>query len=309
MLDLFVYLDETLVRNLDSMVLNGYIDIRTLRNITDKTLTGSVRLSARGASNEERKLINDENDGYKGKHTGCNNQQQNSNENNSQLEDRNFNRREEEIRTIKANFSFHQELLNNLKSSNEIREINDNNLNVSSLQVGEYIEVKGTINTLSIVTYLDILISIISSYNIDFLNGLRKKDDKLNLDFLSISNILTSLKNSLIKNGTQDLIMDIDENKKILMVINENNFLNNNAYMFDLAYCKCKVFGKIIKIMNNEKISLLRKCTIESYYEKMLKSLEPYFNLLNGENIPIPDKPNLYLEGEILLLLPISISI
>ena len=40
MLDLLMYLDEGLVKNLSSMVLSGYIEIRTTKIIQDRTLSG-----------------------------------------------------------------------------------------------------------------------------------------------------------------------------------------------------------------------------------------------------------------------------
>ena len=50
MLDLLVYLDELLIKNLNSVALNGYIDIRTFRRIRDRTIGGNARISDRNSN-------------------------------------------------------------------------------------------------------------------------------------------------------------------------------------------------------------------------------------------------------------------
>ena len=55
-LALLMYLDEDLVRNMSSFVLNGYIEIRTSRIIQDLTLSGKAGIDLRDhCFDEDRK--------------------------------------------------------------------------------------------------------------------------------------------------------------------------------------------------------------------------------------------------------------
>lgn len=56
MLDLLVYLDELLIKNLNSVALNGYIDIRTYRRIRDRTVGGNARISDRSSNGLDYKI-------------------------------------------------------------------------------------------------------------------------------------------------------------------------------------------------------------------------------------------------------------
>ena len=44
LLNIFIYIDENLIKNLSSVYLNGYIDIRTFKKIYDNTLSGKIQL-------------------------------------------------------------------------------------------------------------------------------------------------------------------------------------------------------------------------------------------------------------------------
>lgn len=112
----------------------------------------------------------------------------------------------------------------------------------------------------------------------------------------------------LNKNSTQDLILNCGDTP-IILNVNNNFFLNNNAYIFDKVDCPCTVFGKVIKVApHGECISLLRKTAQYNFYEKLLKEYCPYCNNLNSSGIIIPDMPRLKCEGISLIVVPISIS-
>lgn len=85
--------------------------------------------------------------------------------------------------------------------------------------------------------------------------------------------------------------------------------MNNNSYIYDRIDCPCTVFGKVIHIANNgECISLLRKTCQEAYYERVLKSFQPYCDMLTSSGIIVPTMPRLKCDGISLIILPISIS-
>lgn len=86
-------------------------------------------------------------------------------------------------------------------------------------------------------------------------------------------------------------------------ILNTNSkyFLNGDCYVFDKCNCNCNVLGKVIKVCtnNNDCINLLRKLTQENYYIDLLKSIEPYLDLLKNLNIPILNVQNLKLNHQL----------
>ena len=64
-LDLLIYLDQNLTENLNSLVLNGYIQKHTSRWIEDRTLTGKAHNETHEQSFDENRCMKDKRDGYK----------------------------------------------------------------------------------------------------------------------------------------------------------------------------------------------------------------------------------------------------
>ena len=107
MLDLLVYLDELLIKNLNSVALNGYIDIRTYRRIRDRTVGGNARISDRSSNGLDYKNQKDKISGYKSKHNICEEHFQDGSERSLGLEGRDFDRNEQEIKKITTVFTLH----------------------------------------------------------------------------------------------------------------------------------------------------------------------------------------------------------
>lgn len=309
-MDLLVYLDEELIRNLNSVVLNGYIDIRTFRKIRDRTLGGNVRLDERNTDGYDYKNQKDKIEGYRSKHDSYENHYHDSNERSLGFEGRDFDRNEFEIKTISAVFTLHNELLNNMLESNNVKDFLYDNIDFSQIQEGDYIQIKGCVRPTSMPLYIDTLINSLNCYGSDYLNNLIDTKNLGNLDFNIIRNLLENLNNNIKANGTRDLIIQ-NNDISIITSINEGSFLSNHSNMFDLVHCNCKIFGKVMKIKeeNDECISLLRKSSQERYFNKILDIMNPYFESLINKGIILPEKPQCNVEGKTLIILPISISI
>lgn len=304
--DLFIYLDEGLVRNLSSLLLNGYIEIRTYKTTIDRTLTGRVHLENKQQLFGEHRHIKDERDGYKAKnHTQAENYQK-AIESDSGLEHRDYEKIEDEVKKIYTVFGLHNELITGLYNTNMITHINESHIINKKVAMGDYIEVNGEITTLSIVCYLDIIIDILTCYGTDNLNKLLDDRKSGRLNFTGILNMMKHLKELLTANDTEDLIVK-NGDTTVVLTVNRRFFLNKDAYIFDKVHCGCKIMGKIVKITDN--ISLLRKTCQYEYYEKLLKSIQPLLNILEEDGIIIPDIPSLKISGRILELAPISICI
>jgi len=310
-LDLLVYLDELLIKNLSSLALNGYIDIRTYRRIRDRTIGGNVRIGDRSSNGVDYKDQKDKISGYKSKHNTCEEHFQDGSERNLGFEGRDFDRNEQEIKKIRTVFTLHNELLTNMYSNNRVRNLVDMKAIANGdVKVGDYVEISGCVQEISIPLYIDTLIESINCYGVDFLNSFLDKNKLKELDFTIISRLLVSLKNSISKNGTADLVLKTGETSLVL-AINENNFVNNGYNSVDFIQCSCKIFGKVMMIKedDNKCISLLRKSSQEEYYERILESIDPYLDVLKSKNIILPKKPKCDIKGKMIMILPISICI
>ena len=311
MLDLLVYLDELLIKNLSSLALNGFIDIRTYRRIRDTTIGGNARVSDRSSNGLDYKNQKDKISGYKSKHNTCEEHYQNGGERSLGFEGRDFDRREQEIKKIRTVFTLHNDLISNMYTNNNvINAIDFKSIEEHNIKVGDYVEISGCVQETSIPLYIDTLIESINCYGIDFLNTFLDKEKFKGLDFGIISRLLEGLRSKITRNGTGDLVLKTKD-ISLLLAINENNFINNGYNTFDFIQCSCKIFGKVMMIMkdNENCISLLRKSSQEDYYQKVLESIDPYLELLRKNNIILPKKPECNIKGKMIMILPISICI
>lgn len=109
-LDLLMYLDEGLVKNLTSLFLTGYIDIRTTKLIQESTLTGRFSTDSRQNSFDEDREGLDEREGYKGTNLSRAEHCEQGMSQGGFIEDREFLRREEELKKVYTTFTLHSQL-------------------------------------------------------------------------------------------------------------------------------------------------------------------------------------------------------
>ena len=306
-LDLLMYLDEGLVRNLSSLLLSGYIDIRTTRLIQDRTLSGSAALEWREQNFQENMCRDEEQDGYKEKNVSEGTKKEEANNTKANLENREFIRREEEIKKIYTSFTLHSQLLTGLDDSKAIKTINNTTIKEGDISEGEYVKIKGKLTSESVSSYLDSLLTVFDCYGCDILNNLMAKKDQNLLDFNAIKHLLGRLSSILNKNSTEDMILYCGDTSVVLNV-NNNFFMNNNSYIYDKVDCPCSVFGKVIsKASKGNCVSLLRKTTQHDYYERILSSCAGCCDLLEAKGIILPKMPRLKCDGMSLVVIPISI--
>lgn len=310
MLDLLIYLDETLIRNLNSVALNGYIDIRTFRKIRDRTFGGNVRIEDKDSNASDFRTQRDKVLGYKSKHKACEDHYHNSRERSLGFEGRDFDRNEQEIKKISTVFTLHNDLLNKMHTSRNVKKVNYKSIENGEIKEGDYVQIDGCLQETSMPLYIDTLINTINCYGTDFLNTFLEKKNLKNLNFDIICKLLEGLRKSITVNGSHDLLMQ-NNSASLILAINENNFLNGHSHMFDLVHCSCKVFGKVMMIKedNDKCISLLRKSSQEEYYQQIIDSIDPYLEILKENNIILPKKPECNIKGKMIMILPVSICI
>ena len=308
-LDLLIYLDESLIRNLSSVFFNGYIDIRTHKEVKDMSISGKLHGENREQFYEEDRYSKDVREGYKGKNSSEVGTYQNSTENDQSFETSEFTRREDEIKQIYTSFGIHSQLMNGLYKKKMLREINESTICNSEMSDGEYVELKGNLTTISIVYYLDVLIDILNCYGTEDLNSLLTNKNLGKLNYTKILNMLKHLLELLTKNNTQDLIIKCDS-ATLIITVNTKFFLNESASIFDKVNCPCKIVGKVMKTCaDGERISLLRKTSQFEYYEKLIESIKPFLDLLEEEGIILPSMPDLSINDKYLLIIPLGMYI
>lgn len=311
-MNLLIYLDEGLIRNLNSVALDGYIDIRTFRKVQDRALGGNVRILDRDSFTNDYKYQKDKEIRYKTKHQTFGDSIQNVNENIFCLDTKDVNRNEEEIKIISTSYKLHYDLLNKLRTSETVKSIDNLDYKNSSLNlnIGDLVEIKGCIKETSIISYLNTLMNSLSWYDTDYLNSLINNENIGPLNFDIIKRILNTIKEDLTKNHTKDLIVTNGDSNMIVNV-NEKYFFSADANMFDFLNCSTTIFGKIMMIDSDEDcmVSLLRKTSQQEYYKKNLEIINNYLRIIKNKGILIPNIMECTLKGKILMILPISICI
>lgn len=308
-LDLLMYLDEGLVKNLSSLVLSGYIEVRTTRIIQDRTLSGRANMESREHYFDEDRCGEDERTGYKGSNASSAEHREATNRNDMGVENRQFVRREEELKRIYSTFSIHNQLINELNTNNVIKVFNNSTIREGEITEGNYVKIYGRLTSESVNSYLDSLLTIFNSFGCDTLDSLLTTKEAQFFNFTKYNHMLTHLNEILNKNDTHDMILRCGDTP-IVLNVNSNFFMNNNSYIYDIVNCPCTVFGKVISIVpNGQCVSLLRKTAQQDYYEHLLTNCHHHCDLLHSNGINIPEIPRLRCEGISLVILPISMSL
>lgn len=307
-LEFFIYVDDDLVKSLFGTMISGFIDVRTVKLIQDRTISGKLQEGGSNGFSGEARDAKEERDGYKTKNcVDVDNSRFDKNWLNS-FDASQYNRIENSITQIYGTLSFHNDLYQNLLSSNKITSLDNLSTSFANLSSGDYVNISGTILTNSYTSYLDKILNIIDSYTPELLNTLITDTNNL-LNFTIIYKLLFHLKERLSENSTQDLILETLDKDQVIITVKNDCFLNGTCHPFDKVNCKCSVFGKILNINAVEDIglSLFRKTCCEDYYENLLDDCEPYWDILRKNGVRVPCKPDYRITGNTLVIVPVSI--
>ncbi len=123
LLNIFIYIDENLIKNLSSVYLNGYIDIRTFKKIYDNTLSGKIQLDENNktfCSDGKSRIYNK---GFKTSNRSNDFNETNYYGNDKSIENRLVGRTEEEIKRIYTSFEIHNTMLKRMTTSKVIKDL------------------------------------------------------------------------------------------------------------------------------------------------------------------------------------------
>lgn len=311
-LDLLIYLDETLTKNLNSLVIDGYIEKRTSRFIEDRTLNAKTGNEGTNQKYGEDRCVRDERDGYKAKNFTEADTVTTINRDNQSIEGRRFVRREEELTRIYTTFEIHKQLLQGLGESNLIKEFDGSSYLGSNVNSGDYVKLSGQISNESMVSYIDSLSNLLSCIGIDNLNSYCQSIKSTNSSFINYDMMykqVSYLQSLLTNNNSQDMIVKCGD-MDVVLTVNNSNFISTYANIYDSADCPCTIIGKVIrKCDSNQHIHLLRKSGQPNFYENFLNCCSPLMEKLSSSGIYLPEQPRFKIPGEALLLIPISMLI
>lgn len=307
-LALLMYLDEGLVKNLSSLYLSGYINIRTTKVIQDRSLTGKMGFDNRQRNYGEDRSFEEERQGFRNNNNTVLDTFDFTNTTSGDLEDREYLRREEEFQRIYTTFSLHSEIYTSLESENIVKTFDDRTINAGEVSEGDYVKIYGNLTTENVNSYLDTLLTAFDCYGCENLNKMVSFKDKDLMNFTTMNSMLSHLNDILNKNSTEDMILTCGDTPVVINV-NDNYFMSNNSYIFDKVECPCTVFGKVIKVAPcGDSVHMLRKTAQENFYEKVLNKCISYCDLLNSNGIIMPEMPRLKCDGISLVVVPVSIQ-
>jgi hypothetical protein len=286
-----IYANRSLILDLAAGLIDGYIESTSYKKAL--ALTGNIRANkdykVQETSEDKLKVTTDDESSY--------------------FDGKADYRNEFNVKNIYTTFYFLNNVREALIDQNLVRNITEKEVQEGKIKGGEYVEFAGNLSTNSLCSIVATIIDILSSYDIKALDELIKNKVGGINNCSSILNQLKSLSNCLNRNNTTDIIMDIGSCCAVLD-INNNNFSDKNAYVYDTANTQCRVLCKVIKYADkNDFICLLRKTAMSNFYNEFLTSLTPYLKVLNDNGILMPDKFITRVYGAAIQVIPIAMYI
>ncbi|MBE6063056.1 MAG: hypothetical protein E7207_05725 [Clostridium butyricum] len=305
--DILVYLDETLVKNLASLVLTGYIETITFTKGVDRLIEAGMKEGDKIESTNQGSITRIERDGFKDKNQFDSNNELDHHNCEKNMGARRFVHEEQRSQTTFTTFVLNGNLMSYFNENNKLHPKEVDDIENDNVEVGDLIELEGNLTSSSILSYIDTFINLIDIFGCDYLNELTKGCE-CKFKFEMLQKMFSYLKKVLSSNDTFDLIM-ISGNGRAVLTVNRNYFMNNTCNVFDKINCHCKVIGKVIKTCSgdNDSISLLRKTGQEKFYEKYFEMCKPLIECLDKNGLVVPECPSLRIEKSAIQIMPLNI--
>lgn len=320
---LLLYLDQEFVKDLHSVMTEGFIESETIRYSIDTAANSKLalesrnrdecykKLNAKGVSNVDSPVdLEKRTDSDKWFDAM------------TSFENKMANKADFEKKKIYFNinwnyspsFVFYNDIYKRMHESNITTDFCYNykrydNMCLSCYE-GDFIEFFGELTSISIARYVDSIRDIIDIYTPEALDKIIS-DSEFDgpLKFSMIDKFLLRIQESMCKCDTDDFVVHMD-NCNILLCTYTCEFGNRHFHMYDTDLCKFKIWGKVIKkVDEGESVSLLRRTGQPDYYKRILENIEEYLDVLREKDIIIPEKPLYQIDGPSLLIRPISIHI
>ncbi|MFR1709234.1 MAG: hypothetical protein ACLSV2_10060 [Clostridium sp.] len=303
--DLFipVYLNQDAIQDLSSILIDGYFESITIKQINDNTITGRYQ------NNNKNQCANDYKNtkGDKDDNTVICNSCYNYGDILRYLEGRTFDRNDITIKKVYASFSIYNSLRNRMNNLGIIKYINDSSPSINNIYPGDYVEITGCLEVNTISNCIDNCILILNNYGTSNLDKLFDNKHIGPLTYTMIYELFKTVQKALNKGTTFDIIMNRLGVTCILPI--NSTYTSKHSYIYDDASCDCCILGKVSKVAHTpgENIGMLRKTGLDSYYTELLNSFIPYLQVLNDNGFLIPGEFITSLNGPALEIIPLSI--
>ncbi|ACO84701.1 DUF6414 family protein [Clostridium botulinum] len=324
MISMPIYLNKMLIQDLHSILINGYLQSTSIKYITDKTDSVKLQKGMEKRCRNEDTYSKKKNKFHNREKSICNRDKESlsiecnslSDESNimGSLDGKNTNIREFGITKIYTTFHLFHNLKNMMMNQNMIKQITEKDIINNNIECGDYVEFEANMDPICVVSQLNCIVDTMECYDVNKLDYLLQEKSKLDEShFMNNYNVvlkeLKNLNENLKSYNTRDIVVRL-KNCSGVLTINTNNFSEENPYMYDMAYCNCKILCKVVKIAKSQdKIDLLRKTRMSGYYNKFLKSIAPHLKLLNDNDIITLNNIITSIDGPAIQALPIAIYV
>ncbi|HGM9354083.1 hypothetical protein [Anaerococcus vaginalis] len=243
-----IYLNTKIVFDMLATIEDGFADVKNVQTSKNKNQVNDVETNI--GTNNLFALLNI---GVRGNHKGT------SDNGETIIEERTH-----------TPVSLFQQLKEQLENAKFI------NRDIDNLNIGDFVEVQGTLKNNPVIDMLSGFKEIINLANLftDSKPKKNKKEDVLTDD--KINSQIDGLINGLQADGKKDIICEADK-INIILPTDENYFLNNN--MSEVTDGNYKVLGKVIKVcMDDGEISLLRNTVFSKLQLDKMKEFQEFFS-------------------------------
>ncbi|MCX7951567.1 MAG: hypothetical protein N2594_06400 [Clostridiales bacterium] len=301
-LDMPIYLNKNMILDLYSTVINGYIESKEDMILNSQDNFSKVLLDNKITNSCDNKRT-DEND----KNNVLDIYKNNTVDLNSSQENRLGSKVQTRVKRIYSTFNIFNSLKQAMNNLSIIKPCD----NYNSLNVGDFIELHGTISSNNLIPQIETIMYIFECYDTKVLNKLLPTDDPkyqiTTFDFLY--NELKTLYNDLNRNNTNNLVV-INNSFKCALNVNNTFFLDKSTYIYDYVNCNCKALCKVSrKLKINENINLLSKTCADTYYVEFFNLLQEYLDILKSHGIIVPQRPDCLVEYPAICATPIAMYI
>lgn len=302
-----IYLNRSLINDLGSLVIDGYIESQSERCSDDFQGFFKNEDGLKHQDTNELKLANND----KEKNEAKNNSVVDGNDKKRTIEGRNFRRHEWTTKKIYTSFYLMNMLQQQFLNNNEM--INcKSNAAYSDFQCSKYVDFEAVIGYESVLMQVNNLMDILDCYDTKELDKLiiNKGDigpGKLNYSIMNKQ--LKVLNGYLTRGNTQDIIAECN-GIKIIVTVNINYFWDKNGGVYDMVHENSRFLGRVTRVLNkDENISLLRKTAMNRYYEDLLTAYKPYLEILKNNGIICFDEFIFQVKYPAIQIVPLAIYV
>lgn len=212
---------------------------------------------------------------------------------------------------IHTNVSLFSKLRKELIEKKVVINVVDEDIDISNVEEGDFIEIEGLIQKNPLVETLSTFVNMFKNLGNIIEGNQPSANQKTSIKKAKSPNQIIveqmeSMLNDLTQSNTIDLLL-IKNNLKVLIPSQISCF--QNEFESDILDGKFKVFGKVIKVISSESeaISMFRKSSLKILAEN---SLDDFMNLMSNspDGVKIP-KMISKIEAPAMIILPIAIYI